>query len=292
MRETPDPRLLAAFVAVAEESSFSKAAQRLGLGKATISRAVAVLEALVGAELIHRTTHAVTLSTAGTALYERTARHLKALDHALSNLPERAEEPSGLLRLAAPHDFGVIVLPQLLSQFARRYPDVSFDLRISNRHADVVEKAFDVAIRAVVLPLKDSTLTLRRLCMPRANLYAAPSYLARRGRPRQFGAPEHDWILHTNVVSVLRLRNVRTRYLVDDFLLVRNLVRDGAGLGPMPTFVAEPYEREGLLVPVPIPPPSDRRGTYVLLYASSGQVPRKVKAFCDFAVDWLRRHPL
>jgi DNA-binding transcriptional LysR family regulator len=292
MKETPDPRLLATFVAVAEENSFSKAAQKLRVGKGTVSRAIAKLESLVGAELIHRTTHTVALSTAGAALYERTAQHLKALDEALIDLPERAEKASGVLRLTTPHDFGVIVLPRLVSQFSRRYPDVTFDLRISNRHTDIIEQGLDIAIRVVMLPMKNSTMTLRPLCVPTAALYAAPSYLARRGKPKKFGTPDHDWILHQDVVSFLRLQHVATKYLVDDFLLVRNLVRDGAGIGPMPTFVAEPYVNEGLLVTVSIPPPSPRRGTYVVLYPSSGQVPKKVSAFCDFTVAWLRRHPL
>ena len=81
MPKTPlDYDLIAIFIAVAEEKSFSKAAIRLGIGKGTVSRAIAELEEQLAAELIHRTTHAVALSTAGTALYERTAKHLRALD--------------------------------------------------------------------------------------------------------------------------------------------------------------------------------------------------------------------
>src|SRR5215831_2147300 len=95
----PDYDLLAALVAVAEEASFSKAARRLGVTKGTVSRAIARLEDSVGAELVHRNTHKVALSTAGTALYERTAPHLSALDRAVGTLPERSEQPSGELRI-------------------------------------------------------------------------------------------------------------------------------------------------------------------------------------------------
>src|SRR5262245_32484260 len=98
MNETPlDYRLLTIFATVAELYSFSKAARKLGIGKGTVSRAIARLEELMGAELIHRTTHDVALSTAGAALYERTAHHLAALDVAVHDLPERATEPSGQL---------------------------------------------------------------------------------------------------------------------------------------------------------------------------------------------------
>src|ERR1700679_3636380 len=110
MPKTLDYDLLAIFIAVAEEKSFSKAAIRLGIGKGTVSRGVTELEVVVGAQLIHRTTHAVALSTAGTALYERTAKHLRALDDAIGNLPEPGERPSGVLRLTAPAAFGTVVL--------------------------------------------------------------------------------------------------------------------------------------------------------------------------------------
>lgn len=72
-RPAPEYHLLAAFVAVADEHSFTKAARKLGIGKGTVSRSIATLEEQLGAELIHRTTHAVALSTAGVALYERVA---------------------------------------------------------------------------------------------------------------------------------------------------------------------------------------------------------------------------
>ena len=102
MAETPvGLDLLGIFVAVADDTSFSRAARRLGITKGTVSRAIARLEQALGTELIHRTTHRVALSTAGTALYERTAPHLSALAHAVGRLPERAEQPSGDLRLTA-----------------------------------------------------------------------------------------------------------------------------------------------------------------------------------------------
>ena len=111
---------------MAEEASFTKAARKLGPGKGTVSRAIASLERQPGAELVHRTTQAVALSTAGTALYERTAKHLSALDQAVQRLPERAEEPSGVLRLTAPNDF-IQAVPlgeqnPIKSDFALIYP--------------------------------------------------------------------------------------------------------------------------------------------------------------------------
>lgn len=77
---------------------------------------------LLGVELLHRTTHHVSLSTAGAALHERTRGHLTALRSAVVELPEREEAPSGLLRMTAAPDFGAIVLPSLIAAFSRRFP--------------------------------------------------------------------------------------------------------------------------------------------------------------------------
>jgi DNA-binding transcriptional LysR family regulator len=287
-----DYQLLSIFVAVADEASFSKAAWRLQLGKGTVSRAIARLEDQVGAELLHRNTHKVALSTAGTALYERTAPHLAALVEAVGCLPERAGQPSGLLRLTAPYDLGIILLPQVLPTFSLRYPEVTFDIRLTNARVDLVAEGFDLAIRASVEPLADSSLTVRRLGGGEIHHYASPSYLLRRGEPRELADPRHDWLEHSTARAPAKQRPGRPRGSCNDFLLLRDLLRDGAGVGPLPTSVAAAYLRSGELVRV-LPGLRPReRGSFFLLYPSRGQVPRKVIAFRDFLVAHLKTRPL
>lgn len=283
-------QLLAVFKAVASEASFTRAARKLGVGKGTVSRAITALEAQLGAELVHRTTHAVALSTAGAALYERTAKHLLALDQAVQKLPERAAEPSGMLRVTAPYDFGLIVLPELLAQFARRYPEVQVDIRVTNTVLDLVAEGFDVAIRAVT-KLKDSTLTIRRLGLSSGGWYAAPAYVARRGRPKQVGDLRHEWIVATAMWKVFNLPpETPTRFRTDDLLMARSLAREGAGICFLPAFTAAPFVREGWLEQLPLADPfRAMKGDLALLYPSSGQVPRKVTAFCGFVLDWARK---
>ena len=289
MSETrPDLRLLVAFAAVARHASFTKAARSLAVGKGTVSRAVVQLEQELGTELVHRTTRAVSLSTAGLALYERITPHLSALDAAVAKLPERSPVPSGELRLTAPTDLGVVVLEPLLVQFARRYPDIRLDVRLTSSPVDLVAGGFDLAIRAAA-KIEDSTLTIRKLSGHAHRFYAAPAYLARRGRPRQFGEAGHDWLLHANTRRYFNLpRDVRPRVVCDDFIFIRNMACDGAGVATIPTFLGSPFVREGLLDEVPIPSPPPLRNVPVyLVYPSSGEVPRKVTAFRDFLIESL-----
>lgn len=281
-------QLLVTFAAVAEQASFSKAAAKLGVAKGTVSRSIAQLEQLLGVELLHRTTHHVSLSTAGSVLYERTRSHLSALNAALVELPEREEAPSGLLRMTAPPDFAAIVLPSVLAAFSRRFPSVRYEVRVGGQHIDLVKEGFDLAIRAATGRLDDSSLTVRRLGRGTASFYAAPSYLARRGRPKQLGDDRHTWVLHPSIARRLEPKIETPRFAVDDFLLARELLRDGVGIGMLPSFLARGYVREGLLEEVALADLSALPGELVMLYPSSGQTPKKVAAFRDFLVDALR----
>ncbi|MBS2011374.1 MAG: LysR family transcriptional regulator [Deltaproteobacteria bacterium] len=287
METAIDLQLLVCFASVAEHASFSKAATSLGLAKGTVSRSIARLEELLGVELLHRTTHHVALGTAGAALYERTRAHLAALRSAVADLPERDEEPSGLLRITAPHDVGTVILPAVLGAFARRVGAVRFDVRLTGANVDVVKEGYDLAIRAVTKPLKDSSLTVRRLGRHSAAFYASPSYLARRGRPKHLDDAQ-TWILHPAVIRYLEHDPESVQMIVDDFFLVRDLVRDGVGVGVLPGFVARSYVREGLIEEVAVASPKLFSGELVLLYPSRGRTPKKVVAFRDLLVEALR----
>lgn len=218
-----DYQRLAAFVAVAEQASFTKAANRLGVGKGTVSRAIAQLERQMGTELLHRTTHAVGLSSAGRVLYEQTAPHLAVLDQAVLGLPERAPEPSGELRIASIHEFGLSLLPEVLVHFARRFPQIRIEVQLTSVHLDLVTTGFDLAIRATGAKLSDSTLKSRRLAEVRGGFYAAPSYLARHGHPKRLGDARHSWILHSMASKLWKLpREMLLRFQCDDRVQILN----------------------------------------------------------------------
>jgi DNA-binding transcriptional LysR family regulator len=293
MKETPGGNeLLTIFVVVADVHGYSKAAEKLGLSKSTVSRAITQLENLVGAELIHRTTHSMALSTAGIALYERVAPAIVALRHALAKLPERDVAPSGQLRITAPYDFGTQVLPELLAQFSMRHREVIFDVQLTDGRVDLVADGFDLAIRVSATRMKDSTLIARKLGVSVVGYYASPSYVARRGEPHGFGDPKHDWVVFPPLLSVTPLpKGVRPRFRISDFFVVRNLLREGAGVGPLPGFVAAPCLADGTLAQV-LPLAHAGKGQYFLVYPSSGQVPRKVSAFRDFLLERIGSRPL
>ena len=285
-----DLELVRLFVAVAEAQSFSVAARSLGMPTSSLSRAVARLEGSLGTQLLHRTTRKVALSTAGLDLYERAAAPLKSLHEALGSLPDREEEPSGTLRMTAPIDVGVELLAEITPGFVRRYPKVKLDVRLTNRRVDLVAEGFDLALRALLETPKDSSLVMRRLVNAQIHLFAAPSYLARRGTPR---TPEdtqtHDLVVYREHWPWRGLGlGKHARIVSDDFMFIRRALCQGAGIGPLPTFVARAPVEAGELTRV-LPKFDSGAGRFALVYPKARQVPRKVCVFRDFLVEQLAK---
>lgn len=290
MSVTIDIAPLAVFVEVADAASFSTAARTLGTTTATVSRTIAKLEESVGSRLLHRTTRRVSLTTAGTALYERTAEHVRALTHAAKKLPERQSEPAGTLKLTAPYDLGATFLADVIARFIVLYPDVHVHAELGSRMVDVAAEGFDVAIRAERGKHKDTSLTARRL-VPRGelSLYASPSYLAKRGSPRGLASPDHDWLVAGPLVRLLDFPKTLTpRILANDFLFLRGVAASGGGIATLPSFIAQPCVASGALVRV-LPALRVTIGGMVMLYSSTRPLARKIAAFRDFLVGVIQK---
>ncbi len=167
------------FTAVAERSGFSAAADALDRSTASVTRQVAALEQRLGTRLLNRTTRRVSLTSAGSAYYQRCLQLLADLDDLEATIGAQALEPAGVLRVNAPVSYGIERLGALLPGFRARYPQVELDLSLSDRLVDMVEEGFDVAIRITRQPAP--MLIARQLGTVRI---ASPAYLARAGTPR------------------------------------------------------------------------------------------------------------
>ena len=174
--------LIQTFREVARRNSFSAAARAQGMSPANVSKYVAQLETRFGVRLFHRTTRKVSLTDAGQLLYERTGPVLELVQMTASELHERATRPSGRLTVTAPHALAHAGLSALLGQYLTRYPEVSLNLRLSNRQLDLVEDGVDLALR--VGPIPDQNVIVRRLGQLDRVVVASPAYWRAHGVPQ------------------------------------------------------------------------------------------------------------
>lgn len=172
------------FLAVAEGEGFTAAARRLGLPKSTLSRAVARLEERLGQRLCERSTRHLRLTEAGKLLEEQTRPLVGRLGELLDYAQSRQDTPQGLLRIAAPYEFGVLRLGDVLADVLVRYPGLEAEVDLSSRVPDPRAEDYDIVFRIQSGPLPDSEQVARRIYAVARGLYGSPGLLARYGEPR------------------------------------------------------------------------------------------------------------
>jgi DNA-binding transcriptional LysR family regulator len=217
--------LLKTFLEVANVGSFSRAAGKLGISKASASKHVATLEARFNVRLMNRSTRSVTLTDAGKLLH-------------------------GLVQT----DF-----PSLLSEFLTLYPDVHIDLQIGNRVVDLVEEGVDIALRFG--RIDDENLIVRRLQRVELILCATPSYWARRGIPQTIDdMRQHDVLTYSLSGGAPHIPfevdgepynlPIYGRMDANDSSTLVAAALAGIGAVCVPALLAQPYTERGSLVPV------------------------------------------
>jgi DNA-binding transcriptional LysR family regulator len=294
-----DLNAVAVFASVLQHRSFRGAGRALGMPKSTVSAKVAELEAELGARLLERTTRSLRLTDAGRAYYERVTPALEALAGAALAVEELSAAPSGRLRVTTTVEGGQILMGPLVAEYVTRYPNVEVDVHLADRHVDLIEEGFDLALRGG--PLPDSTLVARKLAAPgRLRVYASPAYLAKRGVPRRPKDLErHDCLVMTAQSKPLswgfRVRRrsvtveVRARSQANSFVVLRDLALAGIGVARLPDYIGGPASDEGKLRPLLeafLPPPLP----FHAVYPSSRHLSPKVRAMVElleqrFGVD-------
>lgn len=172
---------LVSFVESASGGSFTAAASRLGVTPAAIGKNVARLEQELGVRLFNRTTRRLSLTDEGRAFLAEAGDALRRLENAVDNVTLAAREPSGRVRISCSTSFGRRFVLPLLSDLARRHPQLELELALDNRVVDMLAEGFDIAVRGGTLG--DSSLVARQVCRLHSVLVASPDYLRRHGVP-------------------------------------------------------------------------------------------------------------
>lgn len=296
---TIDPRRDAAamlvFAEVVAAGSFTGAARRLGLSKASVSREVARLEQRLGAQLLRRTTRSMSLTEIGETFHAGCQRMVEEAEQAVRSVGELQAEPRGEIRLAASVSFGQLQIAPRLPDFLARYPKVRLRMELTDRMVDLVREKVDLAIR-ITGRLADATLVQRRLCPVRFVVCAAPEYLARHGTPEEaaelaqhncLGLGASPWHL---MLSRERAARLRGDLWSDNGDALRRVALLGHGVVCLPTYLVGDDLRRGALVRI-LPETLLLEASAFALYPRSRHATPKVRALIDHLVRTLGPEP-
>jgi DNA-binding transcriptional LysR family regulator len=284
----------AAFVAVVRAGSFTRAAEVLQVEKAQVSRRVRRLEVRLRAQLLVRTTRALSLTEVGRDVFGRATAILDAVNEAEAAVAGTRAEPQGLLRITCGSEFGLLAVNRWIAAYLARYPTVRIEADFTNRITDIVSEGFDVAIRVGSLP--SSSLAARKLGDVSYALYAAPDYLAISGTP---GSPEElrrhallagpgglPWALANGDARVDV--DATPRLAISTNIAVRDAAAAALGIALLPRFQVCDLVTDGRLVEIlsgwtrtPVPVHA--------VYPPTRYLAPKVRAFVDLALTMFRQ---
>lgn len=289
---------LRTFLHVAERGSFTRAADSLGLPKASVSLAVQRLETAMGTQLLHRTTRRVQLTADGEQLFQRARDLLDDVEELQGMFRRDIAQLRGRLRVDMSSGLARFLVMPRLPDFLQRHPGLEIEISGTDRRVDLVREGFDCVLR--VGALDDNTLVARPLgSMPVVNC-ASPAYLAAHGTPHVLEDLHAHRLVH--YVSTLGQRSSGFEYF--DGEQYRTLPMSGAvtvnsgdgynaaalaGLGiiQVPQLGVRQALQEGLLVEV-LPQLPAEPMPVTLLYAQRRHLPARVRVFMDWVAALLQ----
>ena len=278
------------FMRVVQAEGFARAAKRLSISPAMVTKHVNALEKHLGVRRLNRTTRQVSLTEVGAAYYEHCARIVAEIEATEAAIGATTASPGGTLRVTAGVALGEELAP-LMVEFMQAEPGVSPEVVLDNRYVDLVEERFDVAIRGA-LKLPESSLVVRPLARSRVMLCASPAYLQQRGAPRSpddLAAHVFLPLLHPLLKNELTLRRAGERRAVEFKPAMRSnserVLREacvaGAGIMLLTSINAWRDLEAGRLATVLDDWHVADVGVYAL-YPHRRHLPAKVRAFVDF----------
>lgn len=283
-----------AFIAVAQEGSFTAAGRRLGISTKLVSKYVAQLEDRLLTQLFNRTTRSVALTEVGTAYLERCRPIVEQVDELEALVREQQTTLTGPIHITAPTGFGSANLSQALAPFVAAHPRVEIDLKLSDNRVALVEEGFDLAVRIGIL--RDSTLMARKLSDMPVVIVGSPDYLAAHGRPKDPKAlTTHNCLIDDNAADPTAWgfrknhRDVVVKvgggFRANAPAAIVNMAISDVGIGRVPHYAAANALKAGTLEQLFPDYEADQYGLYAL-YPPNRNLTARVRALIDHLADF------
>ena len=284
---------MAVFIHAADKRSFTAAAEAFDMSATMVGKHVRSLEDRVGARLLNRTTRQQSLTEVGRIYYQHCKQLLADAEAADTCANELLTAPRGLLKIHAPVSFGSQRLAPALAHYLARHPEVSIDLALSDRVADLVEEGYEAAIR--IGTLADSGLIARSLKPYTMWLCAAPSYLSAAGTPQTAqDLAQHNCLGFTywqkknswrfSQAGQTQTVQVQGRFTVNNGQALRMVALEGLGIIMQPELLLAEDVAAGRLVRILADHELPSRPMPVVYLADRRPAP-KLRSFIDFMVE-------
>jgi DNA-binding transcriptional LysR family regulator len=250
---------IAAFVAAAEASSFALAAEKMGLSRSSIGKAIARLEERLGVQLFHRTTRSLRLTDEGAAFYERCAGALADIKDAETSFDAVKRQPVGRVRISVPVLLGRHCIAPILVDLAAAHAKLELDVTFTDRPVDLLADGFDLVVRTGPLRNQDD-LKARCLGTQSMLLCAAPAYLRRYGMPTRLEEIEsHEMLAYGRGHRIVPWRfggaheerrqiEPTGRLRFDDLDAIADAATAAMGVAWLPSWLVAPRLHSGQLV--------------------------------------------
>ncbi|TGG91747.1 LysR family transcriptional regulator [Natronospirillum operosum] len=286
---------LRTFCAVAEAEGFSAAANRLGIGKAAVSKAIKRLETQLETQLFHRSTRRISLTEAGEAYYHHARLAIQQLDAAADAVYSLGQEPRGRIKLTAPMSIGLAQITPIVAEFLAQFPGLSIDLHLDDDRVDLIGGGFDLAIRVGSLP--DSDMMARQLGFLDSVLVASPEYLARRGWPSGPSClADHECLVYSNERyaeewvfqrhGATQAVDITPRFRVNSAIALHRAAVLGGGIARLPRYLARESLQTDSLVLLLADYRLEAQPLHVV-YPERHFIPAKVRVLVNFIQDKL-----
>lgn len=276
------------FVAIVKQGSFSAAAKHLHRSPSAISKQISQLEQKLGVQLFDRTTRVLRLTEAGRIYHERALDIARRVQDAEAELKDFSGEPSGVIRITWPNALSSSKIIDVIADFSKRNPKITFDINVSVQRLNLVENSVDFAFR--LGPLEDSSMVAIQLFDIEPTFCAAPSFIDTFGFPTDLQAAfELPLLIPSNVNLVQQMRKLMpdldwsrctriSRGL--DIPTFLNLSRKGAFASFCFKHMIDEDLKSGSLIEIPLPIPQAKLPVY-LVYQNYQHMPAKNRGFID-----------
>jgi len=297
------------FASVVQHRGFSAAARVIGVEKTRLSRRIAALEKRLGVRLLQRTTRALALTEAGQRFFERCIATVEGAQAAYDSVAQLRREPAGLVRLCSPVLLTQRCLAHALPAYMTAHPKVSIFVEPTDRHVNVIEERFDIAIRAKPAIEDVAGLVAKTLGKSQRVLVVSPAFLERYGRPESpLDLPKFNTVASTDDIFDGGARwdlmnsseqtahvELKPRLVSSDLRVRLQAAAQGIGIALLPEQVIAAPLRKGLVERV-LPDWSGAKNILHLVYPTPRGMLPSVRSLIDYLLVhvpvWLRERSI